>query len=97
MNLAITQFMRPNGREKVFDIIIPDRFKDKVELLGKLHCKITAEQLINGKAAQYITHESGDMDIRVTPCGGKADEALMEMLDNFSQESFETWLIENKE
>ncbi len=93
MNLEITQFMRPNGRPKTYEIIVPDECKSQVDLIQKNGCRITAEQMMNGEAAQYISNEEveNDFDICVTACGKEADTGLLAMIERFNESAFQKW------
>jgi hypothetical protein len=87
IKIQITQYQRPYGRPVTYSHSIPEHYKDKITLLKRNDCQITCEQLSTGEAAQYITHKDGfDILVRITPCGKPADVALLEMLDEISQE-----------
>ena len=87
----ITQYLRPDGRKRIEHVTIPDSYQQKIDLLKANDCELNCEQLTTGKAAQYISWQDGEVDVDISPCGSEAVNALLRMLDRFSQESFDAW------
>lgn len=73
---------------------IPDDCKSKVEELQACGCEITCEQLMNGQAVQYISHNEGDFAIEISKSGKDADAALLKMIRAFDTAKFNEWLKE---
>lgn len=92
MTLTVTQFMRPDGRRKTISLEIPDDYKSKVAELQACECEITCEQMMNGQATQYISHNEGDFAIVSSNCGTDADAALLKMIKEFDTTKFNEWL-----
>lgn len=92
MIIKITQYLRPNGRKKQMELEIPDKYKDQYHLILSCDCEITCEQLMSKKAIQYISHDRGDFDIRMTNSFGPAYKALLDMISNFDKDKFDEWL-----
>lgn len=94
MKLTVTQFMRPDGRRKPITLEIPDDCKSKVEEFQACGCEITCEQMMNGQAVQYISHDEGDFAIEMSNSGKDADAALLKMIRGFDTAEFNKWLEE---
>lgn len=94
MDLTVTQFMRPDGRRKPIVLQIPDDCEAKVKELQACGCEITCEQMMNGQAVQYISHNEGDFAIEMSSSGKDADAALLKMIRGFDTATFNEWLKE---
>lgn len=87
--------------QKKIIITIPDEYQDKVNEIQKCNCHFTCSQTnkqqATGEVTQYLSHNKGDYDIRITPCKAAADKALLEMINGFNKEDFDKWLIQQKD
>lgn len=94
MLIQITQYLRPNGKQKRLLLDIPEEYRKQYDLILACECCITCEQLTTGQAVQYITHQLGDFAIETTPPHDKkaAEAALLQMIKSFNKTMFETWL-----
>ncbi len=94
MNLTVTQFMRPDGRRKAISLVIPDDCQAKVKEFQACGCEITCEQMMDGRAVQYISHDEGDFALEISSSGKDADAALLKMIRAFDKDEFNKWLKE---
>ncbi len=92
MQIKVIQYLRPHGEPKALTVEIPDKFKNVIAKLDELDLRITCEQLTNGLVAQCISHKKGDFTIELTLPGEPTHAKLLEMLDNFNEEAFKSWL-----
>lgn len=93
MKIQITQFLRPDGRKRALELEIPDEYQEQYDLIRSCGCEITCEQMMNGTAAQYITNDYGDFDIKLSPSNDlkAADKALLQMIKGFDKKEFDKW------
>lgn len=99
MLIQVTQYLRPDGRRKVLQFTIPDEYQQQYDLICKCGCEITCEQLMSGKAVQYIGNEHGDFITKLTGAGDReaAGAALFKMIQEFNKDRFEKWNSQFKE
>lgn len=95
MQIRVTQYLRPDGRQKVLRMEIPDSYQEQYDLIRSCGCELTCEQLRNGTAVHYISSivEENDFAIEITPVGdtAAAEAKLLEMIATFDKERFECW------
>lgn len=92
MTVEITQFVRPNGEQRVRHAEVPNDCAVGYESLRRHGCRLTAEVLIDGLVSQAIEHPEGDYAIEVTANGPEVTEALHRMLREFDGVEFAKWL-----
>ena len=97
MKIMITQFLRPDGRQRTYPYKLPEEFRSQMELIQECGCKITCEQLRTWEAVSYVSHEEGDFDMIISAFGKEADEALEKMIRRFDKRKFDEWLARNGE
>lgn len=93
MQVEVTQFMRPDGRQVAHQLTIKDDCEASYKAILSVGARLTAEQLMNGTVSQTIETNEGDFDITLT--GGsdftKNKEALEEMILRFDKDEFVKW------
>jgi exonuclease III len=95
MIIEVTQFMNPSGRQVNQTTKIKDQFQEKYVLMKRLGCRFTAEVLNTGQVSVCIEEpDYGDIDIRIIPNGPKVQSAYEEMLADFTQEKYDTFIKE---
>lgn len=99
MIAQVTQYLRPDGRQRELELEIPDEYQQQYNLIHSYGCRLTCEQMMNGEAAQYISHKDGDFDIKLTPAYDRkaADKALLQMIKSFDKNEFDKWVIQFNE
>ena len=97
MKIMITQFLRPDGRQRMIGCDLPEDLTSQMELIQACDCHIACEQLQTLEAVSYVTHDEGDFDMIVSACGKSADEALYAMIRRFDKAKFDRWLASMKE
>lgn len=99
MIARVTQYLRPDGRQREVELEIPDEYQQQYDLIYSCECRITCEQMMSGQAAQYISHKHGDFDIKLTPADDRkaADKALLQMIKAFDKNEFDKWVAEFEE
>lgn len=90
MEVQITQFIRPNGRQLLLTISIDDKCKDKYADILACNSQLTVEELMNGTMSQTIECSEFDFDIILTN-GSEEEErlkpALEEMILRFDKDA----------
>lgn len=99
MVAQVIQYLRPNGRQVTRRVVIPDDCQKQYDLVHACGCRLTCEQMMNGRAVQYISNDNGDFDVVTTAAGAKwaALKALIKMIEAFDKEKFEKWNDQFKE
>lgn len=97
MKIQITQFIRPDGRQRGIAFDLRDDLRPQMELIEACDCRITAEQLQTLEAVSYVSHKEGDFDLIISACGKEAEEALENMIRRFDKTKFDEWLASMKE
>lgn len=93
MLIQMTQYLRPNGQQRILSLEIPDEYKKQYELIRECGCHLTCEQLSDERAVCYITNMHGDFSIKITLPHAiqEAHEALLKMISEFDEDDFEKW------
>jgi len=93
MIAEVLQYLRPHGKRYTNHIEISEDYSLQYELIHACGCMLTCEQLMSGKAVQYISNENGDFAIEITAAGNEeaAFKALLKMIREFDKDAFEKW------
>lgn len=92
MMIPFVQFLRPDVRQVVAHVKIPDNLADQWEKIVACGARLTAEVLTTGEVSLTIEHPvDGDFDIRVVPNGPRVAEATQELITAFCLIAFEAW------
>lgn len=98
MEITVTQFVRPNGRQRQETIEnMPEDLKPYLDAIKKADCRLTAE-VIFGQVSFCIEHEEGDFDIELCANGplpdGRAGTrvGLETLIRRFDTKKFKKWL-----
>jgi hypothetical protein len=96
MNVKVTQFIAPHGRQETHYTKVPDDCAVGYESMTRHKCRLTAEVLsVPGRQVSLcIEHAEGDYDIEVVENGPAVQEAIATMLRRFDGARFEQWLKE---
>jgi hypothetical protein len=97
MQVKITQFIPPRGRQEERSCEVPNDCGVGYESLRRHGCRLTAEVLMGGLVSQTIEHEEGDFLLEITENGPEVQAALIKMLREFDGTKFEEWLKEVQE
>jgi len=92
MQVPITQFIPPRGRQEIVHATVPDELAVNYESLRRHNCRLTAEILSTGHVSQCIEHEEGDYAIEICANGPEVQQHLEKMLREFDGVKFEAWL-----
>ncbi len=94
MKVKVTQYFRPDGRQRTLELDVGDECKEKYEQITKSGCRLTCEQLMSGAVSQAIEHEHGDYDLILTKGADltKNKEALVTMILRFDKVAYNVWL-----
>jgi hypothetical protein len=96
MIVEVTQYYRPDGRQRTHELEISDDCAEKYKQIRAVGCRLTAEQLMSLEVSQTIEHKEGDYDLILTK-GNDFDEnkkALETMIRRFDDKKFASWLPE---
>jgi len=103
MKVSLTQFLLPDGRQRIVETTIHDRLAGQVaaihdRLAGQVaaieECgaRLTAEMLTTGEVSMTVEHPKwGDFDIEVVNNGPEVPIALERLIERFEKSSFEHW------
>lgn len=76
----VTQFLRPDGRQKKFTVEMPDELHEPYVDMVNSGCRLEAEVISTGEVSVTVTSDEADVDIRVTRNDDSVVTALKEML-----------------
>ena len=93
MIAEVLQYLRPDGRQVTRRVTIPDGCQKQYDLIHWCGCKLTCEQFMDERAAQYISNGDGDFDCVITAARSPwaAVNALVKMIKAFDKDEFEKW------
>lgn len=93
MDIQITQYMRPDGRQEVRTTPIRDDLADQYDKIRRCGANLTAEVLMTGEVSLCIADSKveDDFDIRVVANGPAVTQAWESMIGGFCALAFETW------
>lgn len=98
MNVEVTQFLLPNGRQVPITVSVPDNLQSKYRILHDCGARLTAEVLTTGAVSVCVEEpEIGDFDIRVHKNGPEVPAAIADMIDVFDPIAFRAWQQEMTE
>lgn len=90
MQIAITRFHLPRGRQEVKHVQIDNQYAVQYESIIRHECRITEERLLIGVFSVTIEHEEGDFAIVL---GQELTIELIEkLLNRWDATKFEEWL-----
>jgi len=87
MEVKVTQFIRPNGRQEEITAEVDDALQPKVEAIIKAGLRFTAEVLPGGKVSLCIENSEEDLAIEIADNGpGDNDPtaALKRLISKFT-------------
>lgn len=84
----VTQYMRPNGTQKPFNIELPKELEAAYDEMRAAGCRFEAEVLMTSEVSVTVSNGEMDVDIQIIPNGPKVPEALCKMLKNRAWEQY---------
>lgn len=87
MKVDVVQFLRPNGREQVGQMELPDSAAAAYEKMIRDGCRFEAEILTTGAVSVTISNHERDLDISLTDNGPAIQEGMVKMLERYVQGS----------
>lgn len=97
IEIQITEYVLPNGRQVPRTLDLPDEMKAKVDLVAELGCSFSFEVLRTGKCVAYIANNKLGLDPAMETCFNEEDkirQAFIHLLSLFTKESFEAFKAE---
>jgi len=92
MKVSLTQFLLPDGRQRIVETTIHDRLAGQVAAIEECGARLTAEMLTTGEVSMTVEHPKwGDFDIEVVNNGPEVPIALERLIERFEKSSFEHW------
>lgn len=92
MEIPITQYLRPNGRQRRQTTQIPDSLSGHYEKLQVAGVRIAAEVLITDEVSLTIEDPRfGDFDSELVPNGAQVLVALERLVGRFDLEDCQRW------
>jgi len=98
MEVEITQFMRPNGKQVSGKIEISDDCQEQYDAIIAAGGRLTCEQLMSGVVSQTIEFTDGDVDMILTNPSkeSKYREDLEKMIRRYTPEALASLRDANK-
>ncbi len=86
MEVAVIQYLRPDGRTRNVTTTLPDSLHIEYLAMLELGYNFAAEELTTGEVSVTIEDraEGEDIDIRIVPNGPEVQKAMGEMLSALS-------------
>lgn len=81
INVDITQFIHPNGRQRQMTTQLPVRCLAAYGSMVLAGCRFEAEILSTGEISITISNADDDIDIEVVPNGPEVQDAMVAMLE----------------
>ena len=92
MIVSVTQFLLPDGRQRLVSAEVPDDLRPQVEAIQQSGCRLTAEVLTTDEVSQCIEHpDIGDFDHVLSPTGPEATKKLRLMVARFDKAKCDKW------
>ncbi len=86
MILEARQYMRPDGRVRTIQTVIPDAYSEHVDSLKEHECRLATEMLRTGEVSLTIEDEEQDYDCEVVVNGPAVPLAIFCLLERRSWE-----------
>jgi len=92
IEIEVTQFMRPSGRQRIMRTTVPEKCLGSYELMKKVGARLTAEELHTNEISLTIEDpKHGDVTCCIVQNGPKVQETLGFMLQDFTEEKYQSW------
>jgi hypothetical protein len=96
MNVPLTQFLRPNGRQVTVTCKdVNDNLQKNYDEIKANGLRLACEELSTGVVSIALEHDLGDYDMEL--CQNKPDapkQALEKLIERFNLADFKHWLNE---
>lgn len=93
MQIEITQFLLPDGRQRRCTLVIPDELGGQYERIKRSGVRLTAEVLTTGEVSLCLEDPGvgDDFDIRVVENGPAVPQAWEDMIRQFDTAAYKAW------
>lgn len=91
MQVIITQFFRPDGRQVPQSIELADDLAPKLKEIQDAGCRLTAEVLTTGMCSFAVEHPDGDFDLELCENGPQVPTKITELIRRFDAVKFAAW------